>query len=134
MQACSSGLQDHGPRAAMAPHVIWTEFSPNRKASGVRHATGYPIEVLEHAWGDKYRSALIRAVYRYPGFEVIARARDRRKLGKFVASLVEQEPQQAKAKGGAHHVPGKKPPDVAGPGMQELPGGYPGLHGADGAA
>ena len=67
-----------------APHVIWTEFSPNRKASGVRHATGYPIEVLEHAW-DKYGSALIRAVYRYPGFEVIARARDRRKLGKFVA-------------------------------------------------
>ena len=64
----------------MAPHVIWTEFSPNRKASGVRHATGYPIEVLEHAW-DKYGSALIRAVYRYPGFEVIARARDRRKLG-----------------------------------------------------
>ena len=71
----------------MAPHVIWTEFSPNRKASGVRHATGYPIEVLEHAW-DKYGSALIRAVYRYPGFEVIARARDRRKLGKFVAEAL----------------------------------------------
>ena len=71
----------------MAPHVIWTEFSPNRKASGVRHATGYPIEVLEHAW-DKYGSALIRAVYRYPGFEVIARARDRRKLGKFVADAL----------------------------------------------
>ena len=54
----------------MAPHVIWTEFSPNRKASGVRHATGYPIEVLEYAW-DKCGSALIsRAVYRYPGFEV----------------------------------------------------------------
>ena len=71
----------------MAPHVIWTEFSPNRKASGVRHATGYPIEVLEYAW-DKYGSALIRAVYRYPGFEVIARARDRRKLGKFVADAL----------------------------------------------
>ena len=75
----------------MAPHVIWTEFSPNRKASGVRHATGYPIEVLEHAW-DKYGSALIRAVYRYPGFEVIARARDRRKLGKFVAEALFNAP------------------------------------------
>ena len=41
-----------------APHVIWTEFSPNRKASGVRHATGYPIEVLEYTW-DKCGSALI---------------------------------------------------------------------------
>ena len=30
-------------------------------------------------------------------------------------------------------MPGKKPPDVAGPSMQELPGGYPGLHDADGA-
>ena len=39
--------------------------------------------------GDKqYGSALIRAVYRYPGFEVIARARDRRKLGKFVAEAL----------------------------------------------
>ena len=43
-----------------------------------------PIEVLEFAW-RKYGSRLIRAVHRYPGFTVVARSRDRLKLGQRVA-------------------------------------------------
>ena len=43
----------------------------------------YPIEVLEFAW-RKYGSRMIRAVHRYPGFAVVARSRDRLKLGQRV--------------------------------------------------
>ena len=69
---------------AAAPHVNFLQFSQNGKPSGVRSAIGYPIEVLEFAW-RKYGSRLIRAVHRYPGFTVVARSRDRLKLGKRVA-------------------------------------------------
>ena len=63
--ACCALLLLLAVATSAAPHVIWTEFSPNRKVSGVRHATGYPIEVLEYAW-EKYGSALIRAVAHQP--------------------------------------------------------------------
>ena len=69
---------------AAAPHVNFLQFSQNGKPSGVRSAIGYPIEVLEFAW-RKYGSRLIRAVHRYPGFAVVARSRDRLKLGQRVA-------------------------------------------------
>ena len=69
---------------AAAPHVNFLQFSQNGKPSGVRSAIGYPIEVLEFAW-RKYGSRLIRAVHRYPGFTVVARSRDRLKLGQRVA-------------------------------------------------
>ena len=64
---------------AAAPHVNFLHFSQNGKPSGVQSAIGYPIEVLEYAW-SKYGSRLIRAVYRYPGFRVVARSRNRRFL------------------------------------------------------
>ena len=69
---------------AAAPHVNFLQFSQNGKPSGVQSAIGYPIEVLECAW-SKYGSRLIRAVYRYPGFRVVARSRNRLKLGERVA-------------------------------------------------
>ena len=72
---------------ATALHVNFLHFSQNGKPSGVQSAIGYPIEVLEYAW-SKYGSRLIRAVYRYPGFRVVARSRNRLKLGERVAEAL----------------------------------------------
>ena len=72
---------------AAAPHVNFLHFSQNGKPPGVQSAIGYPIEVLEYAW-SKYGSRLIRAVYRYPGFRVVARSRNRLKLGERVAEAL----------------------------------------------
>ena len=63
--------------AASCDAVLFTEFSSNRRATGVKADTGYSLHALEYVW-EKHKPALLDAARTFKGFEMYARSSQKR--------------------------------------------------------